>query len=161
MALPVRLPTHVVPRRYRLSLDIDPVTDDYLGEVDVDLDVVESTHTIELHAVDLAIDSATLRFPGLDRELELAVRLEPGRDRLHLTASLPIQIGPSVLSLSFRGKLQRGLRGLYKVVDHGRAYAFTQFEPADARRAFPCFDEPACKAVFEISVTAPAHLSAL
>ena len=85
--------------------------------------------------------------------------MSPGRDRLHLTASLPMPIGPASLSLSFRGKLQRGLRGLYKVVDHGRAYAFTQFEPADARRAFPCFDEPACKAIFEISVTAPAGLA--
>ncbi len=64
MSLPVRLPTHVAPRRYRLSLDIDPATDDYLGEVDIHLDVAESTQTIELHAVELAIDSATLRVSG-------------------------------------------------------------------------------------------------
>ncbi len=162
MTLPVRLPSHVVPRRYRLSLDIDPAADDYLGEVEIALDISEPTRTIELHAVELVVDSATLTTPGQpdEREVDLAVRLEPGRDRLHLTAPGPIAAGPATLSLGFRGKLQRGLRGLYKVTDHGRAFAFTQFEPADARRAFPCFDEPACKAVFEISVTAPANLAA-
>jgi puromycin-sensitive aminopeptidase len=67
--------------------------------------------------------------------------------------------------LTFAGSLNRQMKGLYEaraVVDGiEERYAFTQFEPTDARRCFPCFDEPGLKASFRVQVTAPAHLTVL
>src|SRR5262249_29710625 len=83
---------------------------------------------------------------------------EQERLRLHLPESVS---GPAVLTLRYSGTLQSGLRGLYKVVADGKAFAFTQFEPADARRAFPCFDQPALQAQCEISAVVPEALTAL
>ena len=158
--LPVRLPSNVRPRHYRLSMEIDPALEVYRGEVDIALEVTLAAAVIELHAVDLDIEKATLRVAA-GEEVALAIALEPGRERLRLTSPRPIDPGEAHLTIAFRGTLQRGLRGVYKVVDHGRAYVFTQFEPADARRAFPCFDEPALKASFEVSLTVPAGVDAI
>ncbi len=154
MELPVRLPAHVRPRRYQLSLEIDPRADDYRGEVVIALEIGAPTTEIALHAAGLVIDEA--RLDGAP----LAVALEPARERVNLSRATPVS-GAASLALRFRGRLQRGLRGLYKVADGHRVYALTQFEPADARRAFPCFDEPAMKATFEVTLTVPADLDAL
>lgn len=72
-----------------------------------------------------------------------------------------------ILTLTFRGELNDKLRGLYRstYVDatDGKTHiiATTQFEPTDARRAFPCFDEPALKATFALSVRAPVDFQVL
>jgi aminopeptidase N len=65
-----------------------------------------------------------------------------------------------VLSLSYDAPFGDSLAGLYRVNDGGRWYAFTQFEATDARRAFPCFDEPNQKVPFDVHVTAPKGLLA-
>ena len=71
-----------------------------------------------------------------------------------------------LLYLEFRGELNRQMKGLYRSEYIGldkcqHVMACTQFEATDARRAFPCFDEPSFKATFELSVTLKSHLVAI
>ena len=58
--------------------------------------------------------------------------------------------GAATLRLEYRGGFSPGLRGLYRA----GGIAVTQFEAADARRLFPCFDEPAFKASWELALSA-------
>ena len=83
----------------------------------------------------------------------------PDVERVEITFAEPVPAGEAVLELAFAGKLRGDLRGLYAARSGERAYAFTQLEAADARRFFPCFDEPALKARFQLSVTTaqPPH----
>jgi puromycin-sensitive aminopeptidase len=154
----VRLTAPVRPLRYQIDFTVDPEPGTFGGEVRIELVFDLTARSFELHSVGHDIFKATLR--AGDREMPLSVEAHPDQERLLL--KLPESVlGPAVLTLRFSGRLQEGLRGLYRVVHEGKAYAFTQFEPADARRAFPCFDEPALKAQFEISASVPEGLTAL
>ena len=75
--------------------------------------------------------------------------------------SLPT--GPAILEIAFDGFLNDKLVGFYRStytdvngVDH--VIATTQFENTDARRAFPCWDEPSFKATFQVNLTVPSEL---
>src|ERR1044072_6345321 len=59
------------------------------------------------------------------------------------------------------GQIREALRGLYRSTHGGDRYAATQFEATDARRAFPCFDEPEFKARFIIELVHDAKLKAI
>jgi puromycin-sensitive aminopeptidase len=154
----VRLSAHVRPLRYQLDFTVDPEPGTFGGEVRIELVFDLTARSFELHSVGHDIFRASLKTG--EREMPVAVEARPDQERLLLKLPDSV-IGPAVLTLRFAGKLQEGLRGLYRVVHGGKAYAFTQFEPADARRAFPCFDEPALKAQFEISASVPEGLTAL
>lgn len=82
---------------------------------------------------------------------------------LEFPETLPIGIG--VLSIRFEGTLNDKMKGFYRsTFEHNgekKNMAVTQFEPADARRCFPCWDEPACKATFKITLDVPSELVAL
>jgi puromycin-sensitive aminopeptidase len=154
----VRLPTQVRPLRYQIDFTVDPDPGTFGGEESIELIFDLTARTFEMHSVGHEIFKATLEAGG--KQMPITVEAKPEQERLLLTLPESV-IGPAVLTLRFTGKLQSGLRGLYKVVHEGTAYAFTQFEPADARRAFPCFDEPALKAQFQISASVPEGLTAL
>ena len=152
----VILPQNVRPRRYRLRLqpDLDAFT--FSGDQTVDIEVLEPTSSIVLNAIDLEIGGASVNVNGstvasatvsLDSENETAT-LEFGRD---------LSPGPAQLDMSFTGALNDKLLGFYRseyVSQDGqtRCLATTQFEPTDARRAFPCWDEPAQKASFDVTL---------
>ncbi|KAL2346571.1 hypothetical protein Fmac_000571 [Flemingia macrophylla] len=76
-----------------------------------------------------------------------------------------IPIGLGVLFIRFEGILNDRMKGFYRsTYEHNgekKTMAVTQFEPADARRCFPCWDEPACKATFKITLDVPSELVAL
>src|SRR5262249_14229073 len=71
----------------------------------------------------------------------------------------PLPAGKVIVAVEFRGTILARLRGFYRSQKDGARYAATQFEAADARRAFPCFDEPAFKARFALTLTVPADLA--
>ncbi|KAL3655741.1 AP-1 complex subunit mu-1-like [Castilleja foliolosa] len=82
---------------------------------------------------------------------------------LEFKENLPIGVG--VLNIEFEGTLNDRMKGFYRsTYEHNgekKNMAVTQFEPADARRCFPCWDEPAFKATFKITLEVPSELVAL
>jgi puromycin-sensitive aminopeptidase len=159
-----RLPYNVEPRRYalRLSPDLDAAT--FSGEVHIEVLVHEPVREIVLNAAELSIQSARFDPGGADAQ-PLATRVDADAERLVLTPAAPLVPGPAVISLAFEGILNDKLHGFYRATftdDHGVTHtiATTQFEATDARRAFPCFDEPDRKAVFSVTLDVPVGLAA-
>ncbi|HZZ84723.1 MAG TPA: M1 family aminopeptidase [Anaeromyxobacteraceae bacterium] len=151
-----RLPIAVRPTRYRAHLSIDLDGKKFEGQETIELSLAEPVRELALHGVDLHVSSAVCRAAG--REF-VASRVDPiaASETLLLRFSDPVPAGKAILDLSWRGKMCEGLRGLY----HAGPVAVTQFEAADARRVFPCFDEPAFKAVWAVSVDVPEGALAL
>jgi puromycin-sensitive aminopeptidase len=149
-----------VPRAYRLVLEPDLESFGFRGEAEIDLDVRESTREVVLHAAELEIREARLGSALLE------VRLDAAQERATLVAKEPLGKGKATLSLRFNGTLNDRMRGFYRS-SYARpdgtkgVMATTQFESTSARRAFPCFDEPALKATFDVTLVVPAKLTAL
>ena len=155
---PHRLPRSVVPRRYDLTLEPDLAAATFAGSEAVAVDVVEPTASVVLNAVDLAIDEVTAEAGG--ERLAATVTLDAGAERATLTFDQPLPAGEAVLHLRFRGVLNDKLVGFYRSTftdDDGveRVLATTQMEATDARRAFPCWDEPDAKATFAVTLVVP------
>jgi puromycin-sensitive aminopeptidase len=157
---PYRLPTDVVPTRYdvRLRPLLDAAT--FTGSVAVDIDVHQPTARIVLNADEL--DIAECSIDGAPVEWEL----EPATERLFVHAPDPIAVGAHRLEIRFAGMLNDKLRGFYRStyvdadgVQH--TIATTQMQATDCRRAFPCWDEPAMKAVFGITLDVDHGLTAI
>ena len=155
---PYRLPRAVVPRRYELWLEPDLGAFAFAGRVGVDVEVVEPVGEIVLNAAELEIAGGDLNgvaLAGVDYDAE--------HERAVLRLGETAQPGAARLSLSFTGTLNDQLRGFYRSTftdDDGneRVIATTQFESTNARRAFPCWDEPDLKAVFEVTLVVPNDL---
>src|SRR5713226_2622093 len=148
-----RLPVAVVPQRYELLLTVEPDRGEFSGSVTVHVQVREPVRAITLHALELAVPRAVVEAGGA--RFPVHVSLDPDSETITLTPDREVPAGPAALTLDFAGRLNRQMRGLYEATAGAERYAFTQFEPTDARRAFPCFDEPARKAVFRITVVVP------
>ncbi|MBX3306913.1 MAG: M1 family peptidase, partial [Nitrospira sp.] len=162
---PYRLPRHVVPTRYELRLEPDLTTATFTGQVTITLTVHQTTQTIILNAVDLVVDTAQLE--GQDgHRIEATTELDHSLQRATLSLERPISQGAWKLYLSFHGKLNDQLRGFYRSTykdqsGTAQTLAATQFEATDARRAFPCWDEPDFKAVFATTLVVAPQLTAV
>jgi len=147
-----RLATDCVPVEYDLHVEVDPQDGDaYRGEVTLLLRLAQARHSVELHADALQITSARVEVG--ERTQQGSVRLRPDRETAVISFREALPAGIARLRIAFRSTLRSDLRGLYKARSGERRYAFTQLEAADARRFFPCFDEPAFKARFRVAVT--------
>jgi puromycin-sensitive aminopeptidase len=150
-----RLPAGVVPRHYAIELSPDLEEATFAGSVAIDVDITEPVDSITLNTAELSITGARLVTES-GEAVELDAVLDAGSERLTLArsdGSGPLAAGPARLDVSFDGVLNDQLHGFYRstYTDDGGAchtIATTQFESTDARRAFPCFDEPALKATF-------------
>ncbi len=148
----LRLARDVVPRRYHVTLEVDPAQGpDFRGEVAIELELAKPARAIVLHASDLALSRA--RIESAAGAQAGSLRLDAKRETAELRFGKPVSAGAATLRIAFAGKLRSDLRGLYAASSGERRYAFTQLEAADARRFFPCFDEPDKKARFRLSVT--------
>ncbi|HUC36697.1 MAG TPA: M1 family aminopeptidase [Acidimicrobiales bacterium] len=159
-----RLPYSVEPRRYELRLAPDLESATFTGEVRIEATAHESLSEVLLNAAELTVLSAEV-VAGDSKALAAEVRLDPDRERVALRSPEVLPAGPLEIRLEFAGVLNDQLHGFYRstFVDAGentRTIATTQFEATDARRAFPCFDEPDRKAVFAVSLDVPAGLGA-
>ncbi len=155
-----RLSGDVVPSAYRLTFNVAPAQGAFSASEEIDVQLAKPTTDVVLHAVDLDLVSASVRTPA--GVLPAKVVPHPEAEVVSLVTPLPVAAGHATLQLGFRAKLRNDLRGFYLVKSKdGTPYAFTQFEPTDARRAFPCFDEPAFKATFQVTVLSPRGTEAI
>src|SRR5579875_596753 len=160
---PYRLPTTVRPERYEIRLKPDLNTFVFTGEETVTIEICEPVNEIVLNALELEIDDVKLELSG--ELVHGRAKLDPQTERAHLVFDRVLPRGPARLKLAFRGTLNDKLHGFYRSEyrdEQGRRHmlAATQFEATDARRAFPCWDEPAIKAVFKTTLVIDEKLSA-
>jgi puromycin-sensitive aminopeptidase len=163
---PYRLPSAVIPRKYALELVPDIANATFAGSVTVTADVLESTAEVVLNAAELDISAASIVHPDGKREAgSVVLSATEQQARITFPSEMAEGIG-YLLELNFAGSLNDKLRGFYLssfTDDDGVEHliATTQFEPTDARRAFPCWDEPAFKARFSIGLVIDDGLTAI
>ena len=154
---PYRLPRTVLPHRYTLALEPDLAAASFVGHVVIDANAAEAADRIILNAAELGIDSA--RVDGED----VPFTLDEATERLLIDR--PVQPGSVTLEITFTGTLNDKLRGWYRSTytdgdGNQQVIATSQMQATDCRRAFPCFDEPDFKAVFDVTlIVDPAHLA--
>ncbi len=159
----VRLSKKVVPIEYDMKLkpDLDNFT--FEGIETITLSILKKTKILTLHSKELGIETAEMMTGGekifakisYNEKVETATFLFPKF----------IPKGSAKLTLVFKGILNDKMRGFYRskynILDQECYMATTQFEATDARRAFPCFDEPAQKAVFHVCLIVPKGKTAI
>src|SRR5712691_7801371 len=146
-----RLPTIVTPDHYDLAFAIDLGHERFEGTETIRVQVAEPTPLVVLHALDIQFREVTI---GAGASAQTAtVTLDEKNQTATLTVPTPLAKGPAELHIRYSGALNTQLRGFYISRTKLRKYAVTQFESTDARRAFPCFDEPAFKATFAVTLT--------
>ena len=145
-----RLPATASPLHYRVELTLVPAAERFSGAVAVDLLLAEPAAVLWLNATALTVEAATLT-AGSTR---LAADIVPGGDDfVGFSFARPIPAGRARLEVRFTGEVSSiETRGLFRQSDGGRWYLYSQFEATDARRAFPCFDEPGYKAPWDLTL---------
>ncbi|MDO8482318.1 MAG: M1 family metallopeptidase [bacterium] len=168
----VRLSGNVVPERYAIKLKPDLQKFTFEGEETISISIQKPTKSVTLHSRELDIEVVEIvslnrqKSVGQERKFfAIKISYNEKAETATFTFAAPIPRGAARLRLVFRGVLNDKLRGFYRsqyeVAGEKRHMATTQFESTDARRAFPCFDEPAHKAVFDVTLLVPTHTVAI
>lgn len=161
------LPGNVVPIHYHVTMEPNFETFTYEGIVVVEVDVVEDTTSISLNTLELELHSTKITAGETVISSEPDVSYNEDSQTTKVSFQQIIPKGTSAkLEISFTGQLNDKMAGFYrssyKSADGSEAFlATTQMEPTDARRAFPCFDEPALKSHFTITLIAEKNLTCL
>jgi aminopeptidase N len=155
-----RGPLDATPLHYQLAVTPDFGTTTFDGDLTIDLRVDKATTRITLDAVDLEIYDAEIFLP-YDRRVKPDVTTDPAAGTASFTTSTRIYPGTIKLHIQYGGKLRGDGRGFYLARSNGRKYLLSQMEATDARRAFPCVDEPAFKASFALSAVVDQRLTAI
>jgi cytosol alanyl aminopeptidase len=147
-----RLPATAGPVRYAIDLTIVPGEQTFRGKADIELTVKESAAVLWLSASDLTVESASLKKGGTT----LTAKVTPGgKDFIGFAFDPPLAPGAGTLHVEYSGKIQSSSSaGIFQLRDGQNPawYVYTQFEPTDARRAFPCFDEPRFKTPYQLTL---------
>lgn len=151
------LPTDVRPQHYDLELNVDPVKQAFFGHVAIRVDITKPVAVVTLHAVELnMMDAVILVGAERLRTTPAGVEMDPQSETATLRFDRALSVGEAVLEMSFSGVLNDRLVGFYRSTFErdGKkgVLATTQFEATDARRCFPCWDEPLLKATFRVTL---------
>jgi puromycin-sensitive aminopeptidase len=163
-----RLPIkgNATPEHYDLALNLDLAEFTFTGKECVKVNIANATNKLTLNAVELDITSAIFRENGSSPEIKSS-SIDYDTKKEWVTLTLPEEIipGTGYLFLEWNGKIAENLKGLYRFkYSHDGKNVFgavTQFEESNARRVFPCWDEPAHKATFQTTITAPSELTVI
>lgn len=163
-----RLSTDVVPSRYNLRIETDLGAWQFKGTETILVSVRRPVSTIVLNASELQISKVGIRPVGSSTHTPPNIKTEakPQQEQVHLLLPKLLPAGQYEISLAFEGTLNDKLRGFYRAHYNDtqgvrRTLAATQMEPTDARRMFPCFDEPAFKASYQITTLVAPDLTAI
>jgi aminopeptidase N len=159
-----RLPRTVTPSRYAIELRLDPASPTFDGSMEVAITVHEPVSEILLNAKEITIHAAAV-VGGDVIEVDKVV---PDAEAERVALALPneLEAGSYTLRMDFTGRLSDLMEGMYRSrytddagVDH--VIITTHFEATDARRNFPCWDEPDLKASFQLTLVVPDEVTAL
>jgi alanyl aminopeptidase len=155
----LRLPAGVRPLRYQARLAVAPTSDTFEASIAIDLDLAAPTEIVWLNATGLTVSRASFKV-GVQ---QVDAKVVPGGDDfLGFAPPAPLAKGAATLSVEYRGEISKtSSNGLFRQQEGADWYAFTEFEPIDARRVFPCFDEPGFKVPWQLSLKVPKALVAL
>jgi aminopeptidase N len=157
---PGKLPKQVVPTEYsiRMISDIEKLT--FTGSETVKLNVRAPVRQLVLNALELEITSASVDDKMLPQS---AVEIDKSTELLRLTLPSELAAGDHTLALSFSGRINQQGQGLFymRYQEQGtgakKIALGTQFEATDARRFFPCWDEPSFRACFQLTAVVPQN----
>ncbi|MBP7777688.1 MAG: M1 family metallopeptidase [Acidobacteria bacterium] len=156
-----RLPPGVTPEHYTLWFAPDLEHATFRGRADIRVRVEKPINSITLHAAEIGFGEVLIETPTVTAVAHVSTDATAETATFSLLPPQLIPAGPATIRITYTGLLNDKLRGFYLSKANGRAYAVSQMEATDARRAFPGFDEPAQKATFDISLTVPAGDTAI
>ena len=152
----IRLQTSIIPETYDISLTLNMGDFQVAGSVSIACTVTESVQFIPLHARDMTITGHRVLRDG--KEIEHNEVIFEKNDFYIFNLTNVMEPGSIHLLMDFNYTLREDLTGFYRssfIDENGNRHYLgtTQFEPTNARKAFPCFDEPSLKANFTIHMT--------
>lgn len=153
----------ITPVAYTLDLSIDPSSDAFTGRAKLEARLAAPTGIVHLNAEGLTLTKVTARAKsaaGGDVEADAYIGTA-AHGVVELRFAEPLPAGTVTFSLAWKAALAETPVGLYRVQEEGRWYAFTQFEPMEARRMFPSIDQPEFKTPFHTTLRVPKGLTAL
>lgn len=160
----VRLASHIRPTQYDLTLKPDLEAFTFSGKEVITLTLDKAVTEITLHSKDIKIDTVEI-LQGKNSQFATKISYDTKTETATFHFKHPIKKGSAKATIIFDGIINESLRGFYRsryTIDNKiKHLATTQFEATDARRAFPCFDEPAQKAVFNVSLIIPGNHTAI
>lgn len=159
-----RLPVDVVPINYKVELKPDLQAFTFQGKLEITVKVSKATRVVVMNCAEIEIQSAKCA----QGDLTATVSFNTEEETVKLEFPSELAAGEATLVLEYTGTLNDQMRGFYrsKYTDSNapgveKYAATTQFEAADARRALPCWDEPAHKATFDVILVVPKDRVAL
>ncbi len=162
---PYRLPETVTPERYAIRLTPDLTNWVFKGEEIVSIHVHEPLREIVLNAAEIEFQAVSVKDPDGNVHVG-SVALDAENEQATFRFPQTLHPGRWELEVKFSGILNDKLHGFYRSTykdseGKDKPLASTQFESTDARRAFPCWDEPAIKAVYQVTSVIDENLTAI
>jgi aminopeptidase N len=155
----LRLPETVAPVSYRAQLTLDPAKEAFSGVIEIQVKIKQPIQSLWLNGAQLAVSDAVLKADGKTFNAKPTLA---GHDFIGLQFASPVPASTGELTLHYSGKIRlQDSSGVFRMEEDGNKYLFTQFENTDARAAFPCFDEPAYKVPWQLSLNVPAEDTAI
>ena len=162
----VLLPDNVKPTSYDITLEPDFNTFKFSGSETIQIEVLSATSSISLNSIEIDIHSCFVTPLGGQEIQAESISFDEEAETATFAFATELPAGEATLSIEFTGELNDKLRGFYRssytdIDGDERHMATTQLEATDARRAFPCWDEPALKATFTLTLVVPAEMTAV
>ena len=148
-----RLDPNVAPTTEAVVLNLDANQDNYNGSVKIQLHVTKATREFLFHAEEMKLDKVALT--GASGAIPVTISEAGDRGTQKATTQTDLAAGDYTFAIDFSKPYNTKAVGLYKGKFEGKGYLFTQFESLDARKAFPCWDEPIYKIPWNMTITVP------